>query len=187
MRCVKQSGLQSLVHDATGQITPEPFLLCFSGNSLSTCHRGTNMTEVAQVATVVAHDVDDVTNEDEHSMSDAENKEDDMTHEEEDVVANEDDAAEEEKSEETSHAEDGEPRHVNDGASHETDKAHLNGVEHKEQKEESSEAVNGVEQDAEKKEDEPDTNENQNISDFSLKKQVSEEFKITSDEISFHR
>uniref|UniRef100_A0A8C4EBD9 Nexilin n=1 Tax=Dicentrarchus labrax TaxID=13489 RepID=A0A8C4EBD9_DICLA len=108
------------------------------------------MTEVAQVAAVVAHDMDDVTNEDEHNVSDAENKEDDMTHEED--VVNEDDAAEE-KSEETSHMED---KKICSGNDEETDKGHMNGVEHKEE-DDRSDAVNGVEQDGD-------------ISDLALKK-----------------
>ncbi|XP_051233421.1 nexilin isoform X3 [Dicentrarchus labrax] len=122
------------------------------------------MTEVAQVAAVVAHDMDDVTNEDEHNVSDAENKEDDMTHEED--VVNEDDAAEE-KSEETSHMED---KKICSGNDEETDKGHMNGVEHKEE-DDRSDAVNGVEQDGVTKEDaQPDTNEDQDISDLALKK-----------------
>ncbi|XP_044056170.1 nexilin isoform X2 [Siniperca chuatsi] len=126
------------------------------------------MTEVAQVAAVVARDMNDVKNEDEHNMSDAENKEDD-------VVVNEDNAAEE-KSEKTSHT-DEKPCHMDDEASSETDKTHVNGVEHKEndiadEKNERSEAVNGLAQDTEKKEDDhPDTNKDQNISDVTLKKE----------------
>ncbi|XP_038571760.1 nexilin isoform X2 [Micropterus salmoides] len=102
------------------------------------------MTEVAQAAAVVARDMDDVTNEDEHNMSDAETKEDDV-------------AVSEDESEKTSH--------VDDKASSETDKTHMNGVKHKEE-------VNGVAQDTEKQEDEqPGTNEDQNISDVTLKKE----------------
>lgn len=138
---------------------------------MSTCHCGANMTEVAQVAAVVAHDMDDVTNEDEHSMSDAENKENDKTHEEDDVN---EDSAEEEESEKTSPKED---------ESEETDKTRMNGVGHKEndtanEKDEKSEAVNGVAQDTETKED-------QSISDLAFKKEVSEEFKIINSEISW--
>ncbi|XP_010730745.3 nexilin isoform X2 [Larimichthys crocea] len=115
------------------------------------------MTEVAQVAAVVAHDMDDVTNEDEHSMSDAENKENDKTHEEDDVN---EDSAEEEESEKTSPKED---------ESEETDKTRMNGVGHKRndtanEKDEKSEAVNGVAQDTETKED-------QSISDLAFKKE----------------
>lgn len=133
------------------------------------------MTEVAQVAAVVAHDMGDVTNEDEHNMSDAENKEDDMAHEEDDAVVDED-----EENEKASHMEDKKPRHMNDEAGDETDKTRVNGVKHKgndtaDEKNERSEAVNGVAQDTEKKLDASDTNEDQNISDFALKKEVSEE------------
>ncbi|XP_037626329.1 nexilin isoform X2 [Sebastes umbrosus] len=131
------------------------------------------MTEVAQVAAVVAHDMDDVTN-----MSDAENKEDDTTHEEDDVAVDEDDAAEE-KSVETSQVEDEESRHMDEGESNETEKkTRVNGVDHEEDddsKMKSSETVNGVKQDTETKEDEElDTNEDQsmsNMSDMALKKE----------------
>ncbi|XP_031720069.1 nexilin isoform X2 [Anarrhichthys ocellatus] len=133
------------------------------------------MTEVAQVAAVVAHDIDDVTNDSELNMSDAENKEDDTTHEEDDVAVDEDNAAEE-KNEETSQIEDKEPCHINDEESNETDKTRMNGVNHKEntadEENESSEAVNGVEQDTETKEDaDPDTHKDQSISDVTLKKE----------------
>lgn len=133
------------------------------------------MTEVAQVAAVVAHDMDDVTNKDEHNMSDAENKEDEV---------NEDNAATE-KSEGMSHTEDEKPCHAKDDASTETDKTHVNGVDHKKskhKKHEGSEAINGVAQDAETEQDaKPDTNEDQNVSDLTLKKEVSEEFKTMTD------
>lgn len=150
------------------------------------------MTEVAQIAAVVAHDMDDATNESELNISDAENKEDHTTHEEDDVVVDEqDDDAAEEKSE-TSHIENKAPYHKNEEESIETDnKTHMNGVDHKEkdtadEKNKRSEDVNGEEQDTETKEDaEPDTNKDQIISDLALKKEVSEEFKITSAEIHF--
>ncbi|XP_068563484.1 nexilin isoform X2 [Cebidichthys violaceus] len=133
------------------------------------------MTEVAQVAAVVAHDIDDVTNESELNMSDAENKEDDATHEEDDLAVDEDNAAEEKK-EETSQIEDKEPCNINDEESNETDKTRMNGVNHKEntanEKNESSEAVNGVEQGTETKKDaDPDTHKDQHISDLTLKKE----------------
>lgn len=145
------------------------------------------MTEVAQVAAVVDHDMDDVTSEDEHNMSDAENKEEDITYEEDDVHENN---ASEEKNEKTrKRMEEGKPCCVNDEASNKTEKTHRNGVKQKENDNESderSEAVNGVAQDAETKEDaQPNTNEDQNISDVSLKKEASEEFKIISDKISW--
>ncbi|XP_070765341.1 nexilin [Enoplosus armatus] len=125
------------------------------------------MTEVAQVAAVVARDMDDVTNEDALNVSDAENKEDDVTCEEDDAVVNED----KEKSEKT-HVADEKLCHTDDEASNET---HMNGVEENhtaEEKNERSEGVNGVAQDTEKKEDDqPDTNEDQNISDVTFKKE----------------
>ncbi|XP_076582043.1 nexilin [Chaetodon auriga] len=125
------------------------------------------MTEVAQVAALVAHDMDDVTNEDENNTSDAENKGDDVN----------EDSAVEEKSEETSRTEDENPCHVNDDASKETEKTCMNGVKYKESKhkgdeDEGSEAVNGVAQDAETKRNaKPDTNEDENISELTLKKE----------------
>ncbi|XP_022605022.1 nexilin isoform X2 [Seriola dumerili] len=136
------------------------------------------MTEVAQVVAAVVHDMDDVTNENVHSMSETESKVDDMTHEENDVAVNEDDDTEE-KSEKASHTEDKKPCHTNDEEkSDETDKPHMNGVEHKEndtakEKNEKSGAVNGVSQDRKKEEEDaqPDTNEDQNMSDLALKKE----------------
>uniref|UniRef100_A0A4W6FF80 Nexilin (F actin binding protein) n=1 Tax=Lates calcarifer TaxID=8187 RepID=A0A4W6FF80_LATCA len=121
------------------------------------------MTEVAQVADVVAHNMDDVTSENEHSLSDAENKEDDTAVDKDDVP--------EEKSEKTSCKEE-----KNDEESNETGVPHVNGVEHKDnntanEKKERSKAVNGVTEDGEtKKHPHPDTNEEQNISDVALKK-----------------
>ncbi len=130
------------------------------------------MTEVAQVAAVVAHDVDKVTNEDEHTTSDAENQNDDETHEKDDAA--------EKKNKKTSHMEDEKSFQENDKASVKTDETHINGVEHKDG---ISEAVNGVAQDTETKEAaQPDTNEDQHISDLAIKKEVSEEFQIISDE-----
>nr|XP_046248186.1 nexilin isoform X2 [Scatophagus argus] len=125
------------------------------------------MTEVAQVAAVEAHDMDDVTNEDEHSMSDAENKEDDITHKEEDL--DKDNAAEEKNK----MREDEKPCHKNDAKSNKTDETHINGVEDKESsKEQRSEAVNGVPQDTETNKDaQSNPNEDQNISDLVLKKE----------------
>ncbi|XP_069378081.1 nexilin isoform X4 [Paralichthys olivaceus] len=126
------------------------------------------MTEVAQVAAVVAHDMDNVTNENEHSISDAENKEDDVTHEEEeeDVAINEDDDTEK-KSEGTSQEEDKKPHHTNDT---ETDKPQVNGVEHKEK--DSDDKTNGEAMDGEEREDaQSDTNEDQNMSDLALKRE----------------
>ncbi|XP_034438473.1 nexilin isoform X1 [Hippoglossus hippoglossus] len=129
------------------------------------------MTEVAQVAAVVAHDMDDVTNENEHSMSDAENKEDDVTHEEEeeDVAVDEGDDIEK-KSEETSQEEDKKTGHTDDEDGTETDKPHVNGVEHKEK--DTDDKTNGEATDDEEKEDaQSDTNEGQKMSELALKKE----------------
>ncbi|XP_010793301.1 nexilin isoform X1 [Notothenia coriiceps] len=158
------------------------------------------MTEVAQFAAVEGHDMDDVINESELNTSDAENKEADTTHEEDDLVVDEEavgdedvvvdeeavgdedavgdkDGASEEKNEETSLTEEKEHDNMNDEEINETDKTHINGVDHNEnhtaeEKDESSEAVNGVKQDTETKEgEESDTNEGQVTSELALKKQ----------------
>ncbi|KAM7012434.1 nexilin [Tautogolabrus adspersus] len=126
------------------------------------------MTEVAQVAAV---DIDDVTNENELHMSDEENKEDDLTREEEDVWEEG-----EEETEKMSQVEEEKPCHTKEEASEETDKTHMNGVDHKEsdsvnEQNESSTDVNGVAQDNEKEDAQADTNEDQNISDLALKKE----------------
>lgn len=105
------------------------------------------MTEVAQVAAVDAHDVED---------------------KESDVTANDVEGGGESAS-----TEDQKPRGRNETASNET-AAHVNGLEHKEKKEqnESSGDVNGVSQkDEEEEEEEPETNEDQNISDVAFKKE----------------
>lgn len=75
---------------------------------------------------------------------------------------------------ESASTEDQKPRGRNETASNET-AAHVNGLEHKEKKEqnESSGDVNGVSQkDEEEEEEEPETNEDQNISDVAFKKEV---------------
>lgn len=124
---------------------------------MSTCHRGTDMTEVAQVAAVVAHDMDDVTNESELNMSDAENQEDD-------AVVDQD--------QETSHIDDADGE-----ASNKTNKTHKENTA--DDKKKRSEAVNGVAKNTETKEDaKDDADEDHNISDVALKKEVSEEFRI---------
>lgn len=125
------------------------------------------MTEVAQVAVAGAHNMDDITNENVC----------DMTHGKDDEEINENDAAEK-----TSHREDKKHCQQNDSGS-KTDETHVNGVEHKEKNtanknKDGSEAVNGEEEDTEKEEAEPDTNEDQNISDLAMKKEVSQKFKI---------
>lgn len=75
---------------------------------------------------------------------------------------------------ESASTEDQKPRGRNETASNET-AAHVNGLEHKEKKEqnESSGDVNGVSQkDEDEEEEEPETNEDQNISDVAFKKEV---------------
>lgn len=121
---------------------------------MSTCHCGTNMTEVAQVAAVVAHNVDDVTNENERE-GDFEDK----------------------TKEKKSHREDKKLKKNDKGS-----KTQVNSVEHKEKntahkKKDGSDVVNGLAQATEKEHAEPDTQENQNISDLALKKEVSQKFK----------
>ncbi|XP_039462337.1 nexilin isoform X3 [Oreochromis aureus] len=106
------------------------------------------MTEVAQVAAVEAHDVED---------------------KESDVTANDVEGRGEKAS-----TEDKKPRRRNETASNETDKTHVNGLEHKEKKgqNESSGDVNGVSQKEEDEEEpQPETNEDQNISDVAFKKE----------------
>lgn len=113
---------------------------------MSACHCGTNMTEVAAVD---AHDVED---------------------KESDVTANDVEGRGERAS-----TEDQKPRGRNETTSNETDKTHVNGLEHKEKKgrNESSGDVNGVSQKEEdEEEEEPETNEDQNISDVAFKKEV---------------
>lgn len=124
---LEHTSNQLLVPNTMSWLTFEPFLLCFAG-SISTkpvCHCGTNMTEVAQVAAGVAHDMDDITNEDEHNMSDAENRDDDVTDENDENEAPK------------------EPCRTNDEAG---GKRRTNGVTHK--------AVNGIAEDAKTNADE---------------------------------
>lgn len=138
------------------------------------------MTEVAQVAAVVSH-----VNENEHDMSDVEDKEEDMANEEEDVALSEDEAAKEE-SVETSRTEDKKTHNMNDEGSNETEETHVNGVEHKEEnaanETKDSQAVNSIKQDT-KKMDDPlldtnqDTTQDQSTSDLALKKEVRQENK----------
>lgn len=136
------------------------------------------MTEVAQVAAVVAHDMDDVTNESELNMSD---KEEDTTQDEDDVAV--DNAAEEKSQKKTSQTKDKESFDMNDEEGGETDKTHVNGVNHKEntadEKNGRPEAVDGEEEDTETKEDaDNDINEDQSMSEVMLRKEVSEETKL---------
>nr|XP_040039217.1 nexilin isoform X1 [Gasterosteus aculeatus aculeatus] len=120
------------------------------------------MTEVAQVAAVVGHDVDDVTNESELNTSDAENKEEDG------AEVDGDDAEAEDGSEDASRPEDKEPLNADGEESNQADESRVNGVNH----EENSEALSGGEQDTETKEDEDaDAREGLSISDLQLKKE----------------
>lgn len=119
------------------------------------------MTEVAQVAAVVDDDMDDVTNEDEHCVSDGENKENDVPNAKED--ADEDDGSKEK-------------------TVHKTDTTQRNGV--KEEKDKASKAVNGVTKKTETEQKmQPNTNEDSNMSDLALKKEASDEFMAISDKI----
>lgn len=150
---LEHTSNQLLVPNTMGWLTFEPFLLCFAG-SISTkpvCHCGTNMTEVAQVAAGVAHDMDDITNEDEYNMSDAENRDDDVTDENDENEAPK------------------ESCRTNDEAG---GKRRTNGVTHKDpvsKKDRRSKAVNGIAEDAKTNAD-----EEQNSSDLALKKEVSD-------------
>lgn len=132
------------------------------------------MTEVAQVAAIAGHDMEDVVNEDEHDMSGTENKDD------EDVTVQDP----EDSAEKMSHEVKEESCPTNDTTSDETDKAQVNGVEHKtngtmDEDHIQSEAVNGV---TEKKEEDTqleDKNEDLNISDVALKKEVRQKMEKT--------
>ncbi|XP_072245576.1 nexilin isoform X2 [Leuresthes tenuis] len=146
------------------------------------------MTEVAQVTALQAHDMEDVTNVNEHNMSSEKDKEDDVTHEEDDVTHEEDDVTHEEddvtheeddvtheEDDTTLQREDTKSHHMTDKTSDETEKAHANGLEDKEngtgnEKDDRPEAVNGV---STKEEEDPEleTNDTQNISDLALKKE----------------
>nr|XP_043900054.1 nexilin isoform X1 [Solea senegalensis] len=127
------------------------------------------MTEVAQVTAVVAQDTE---NDNELSMSDAENKDDDTA--QVDVALNEDDDNTEEKSETTSDKDKEEKAcHEDNKENTETDKPHMNGVKHKEKgsAEMESDSVPGDAEDGEKNDEQPDTNEDQNMSDLAIKKE----------------
>lgn len=133
---------------------------------MSACHRSINMTEVAQVAAVADHDMDDVTNEDEHCVSDGENKENDVPSAKED--ADEDDGSKE--------------KTLHDDESIKTDTRQRNDA--KEEKDKASKAVNGVTKKTKtEQKTQPDTNEDSNISDLALKKEASDEFMAISDKI----
>ncbi|CAN9500394.1 unnamed protein product [Ophioblennius macclurei] len=133
------------------------------------------MTEVSQARVVMANDMEDVFCENEEEMSIAEKKESHETHEDESV------SDKEEKSEEkkSSHLEDETADHTSDKTSEETGETRINGVEHKDVNEadeehrtceKKAETVNGV-QNKENEQPEPDVNEDQNISDLTLKKE----------------
>ncbi|XP_029355821.1 nexilin isoform X2 [Echeneis naucrates] len=127
------------------------------------------MTEVAQVAAAVTHDMEDVSNESERSLNNAEKDEAGEAHEEDDVAAHEDDDTEE-KNKKACHTDDG-------GKSDK--RPRMNGVEHekddtteKKNKKEKSDAVNGVSDDTKKAKDaQSDTHEEQNMTDVALKRE----------------
>ncbi|MED6242410.1 hypothetical protein ATANTOWER_004266, partial [Ataeniobius toweri] len=122
---------------------------------LSTCHRGTNMTEVAQVVAVEAHDVKDDAN-DEHSMSAEEDSEEEMRQDENDETIS--DA--EERSEKTPQS------RVNDKTSEEAETTQLNGVENK--RSEKNGTVNGV---SDNKDQLQETDDTENMSALAFKKE----------------
>ncbi|XP_029939018.1 nexilin isoform X1 [Salarias fasciatus] len=133
------------------------------------------MTEVSQAPVVIANDMEDVFCENEEEMGSAEKKENDETHKGE-LVSDKEDESEENES---SHKEDETPGHTSDKTSEETDKTHTNGVAHidatttneKHLKcEVSAEAVNGVQKE-QQEQPEPHMNDDQNISDLTLKKE----------------
>lgn len=128
------------------------------------------------MAAVAVQDIDSVTDDNEQSMSNTENREDDATLEEE-VEHDEEEDETEEMSDTTSQDKDKYGCHNTDAASNETKKPQINGVEHKEKdaaKTESSEAFNGQENEKHGEEDQEESNEinDQNISDLALKKEV---------------
>lgn len=124
------------------------------------------MTEVAQVAAVVAHDMNDAA--DENDLSDTEDKEVELTNE-----------SVNEKSGETSLQQDQMSHQTNDETSDKTAETQVNGVGHKDthtaiRKRERSRAVNGTE----KENENPDTREDESFSELALKKEVSQRFYI---------
>lgn len=136
------------------------------------------MTEVAQVAALLANDLDDIANEEERSTSDTENKDDDLTHDADE--ANEDNVEEkEEESDKKSHVDE----EKESKADNEAEETSVNGVEHednKSEKDESSKAVNGLEKEAQTKNDE-ECDANKDMSDVLVKKEVSEDLKLMND------
>lgn len=128
------------------------------------------MTEVAQVAAVIDHDMDDLV------VSDEENKENEIMKEKEDHAEKE---GSEEETEKTPHT-------VDEDGSNQTETTQTNGVneESDEKKDQTPKAVNGVEKDAEtKQETQPETNEDSNMSEFALKKEARKVFMAISDKV----
>lgn len=132
------------------------------------------MTEVAQVETIDVHDMEDVQNENNESAE--ENKEDAMTHEENDAAVSNIEMT----SEETLKTEVTKSCQMSDTTRDDAESRPMNGVEHEEngiqsEKDDISEAVNGVTQKKEENEDPPtETSDLQDISDVALKKEVSD-------------
>lgn len=124
------------------------------------------MTEVAQLATVIDHDMDDLT------ASDGENKENELTNEEEEE---EEDQAEEEVSEGSEEKTEKTPHTIDGDGNSQTKTTQTNGVKEDsdEKKDMTPEAVNGVAKDTQTKQDtQTETNEDSNMSEFDLKKEV---------------
>lgn len=117
------------------------------------------MTEVAGLATVFDHDMDDL------AASDGEDKENEFMNEEEDHDEVE---VSKEKTEKTPHT-------VGEDGSNQTETINTNGIKEDcdVKKDQTPKAINGVAKDAEKKQDtQPETNEDPNISEFELKKEA---------------
>lgn len=131
------------------------------------------MTEVAQVAAVIDHDMDDL------SASDGENKENEVMNEEEDHAEEEEPEALEEETEKTPHT-------VDEDGSNQTETTQTNGVNEEShvKKDPTPKAVNGVAKDAEAKQDtQPETNEDSNVSEFALKKEARKVFMAIRDKV----
>lgn len=133
------------------------------------------MTEVAQVAAVIDHDMDDL------AASDGENKENEAMNVEEDNAEEEAPEALEEKTGKTPHTVD------EDGSNH-TETTQTNGMKEESdvKKDQTPKAVNGVAKDAEtKQETQLETNEDSNMSEFELKKEARKVFVAISDKIIY--
>lgn len=134
------------------------------------------MTELAQVADVIDHDMDDLT------ASDGENKENEVMDEEEGYAEDEEPEVLEEKTEKT-------PDIVDEDGSNKTEMTQTNGM--KEESDEKTDpppqAANGVAKDTESKQNtQPETNEDSNMSEFALKKEARKVFMAISDTSSTH-